>query len=307
MIGAFETPILFVVFNRPEKTSKVFEILRQLRPAKLYIAADGPREGNLDDIEKCANVKKIVSEVSWDCKVHTLFRPANLGCKMAVSGAISWFFDNVTEGIILEDDTVPRLSFFEFCSERLAAYRNNEAVMHISGHNLLGKWKENKQRGHFSYFGTIWGWATWRRCWKNYDETISAWSDLQVRERVLQFFPKEHRKDREILYDKLYKGEIDTWDYQWTFARLIRNGVCLIPSVNLVTNIGFDAAGTHHETVPKWFKGETYNLPENGEYPRDTKVDKDFDKAYLHAVSGIETSRQPKGLYGQLRSWFSQK
>ena len=132
-----KSPVLFLVFNRPDTTRRVLEAIRQAQPSQLFIAADGPREGKSGEAEKCADVRRIVNEgIDWDCEVKTLFRDKNLGCKVAVSRAIDWFFEHVEEGIILEDDCLPHPTFFRFCEELLNKYRDDERIGQISGDNF---------------------------------------------------------------------------------------------------------------------------------------------------------------------------
>lgn len=285
-INNFNTPILFLVFNRPDTTRKVFEVIRQVKPRYLYIAADGPRPGNQNDEENCKAVKQLFKNIDWDCELHTLYRDQNLGCRNAVSSAITWFFDNVEEGIVLEDDILPDLSFFPYCQQLLEYYRHDERVMHIAGFNVCGKWKEKKQSYHGSYFGGIWGWASWRRAWQRYDVDIKQWEDQQLQENVLKtYFPPELREQRKALYNDLYQGKINTWDYQWTLARLINGGLCVIPSVNLTENIGFGEGSTHTATAPDWAKQKSYKIT----LPLNTKTvlkqDKDYDKVHLNLSS----------------------
>ena len=110
-----KTAILFLVFNRPDTTTKVFQMIRQAKPPRLYIAADGPRKNKEGEEEKIAKVRAIVNNIDWPCEVKTLFRDKNLGCKKAISEAITWFFKNEDQGIILEDDCLPHLDFFSYC------------------------------------------------------------------------------------------------------------------------------------------------------------------------------------------------
>ena len=155
----FSIPILFLVFNRPETTALVFQEIRKVRPQQLFVAADGPRPDRTGEAEKCAEVKKIVAAVDWPCEVKTLFRDNNLGCRVAVSSAINWFFENVEEGIILEDDCLPHPDFFRFCNELLDYYRNDERIMHIGGNNFQFVNKYGKSSYYFSHYAHIWGWA----------------------------------------------------------------------------------------------------------------------------------------------------
>jgi threonyl-tRNA synthetase len=183
----FNTPILFLVFKRPDTTERVFEQIRSIRPAFLYLAADGPRNDKSGEKETCKKVREIVlSNIDWECEVNTLFRDENLGCGKAVSQAITWFFEHEEEGIILEDDCLPDASFFQYCAELLKKYRTEEKVMTISGSNLLGyPWKVNGQ----SYFwgqGGIWGWATWKRAWSLYDFKMQRWEEDKIKRQIQQ-------------------------------------------------------------------------------------------------------------------------
>ena len=169
-----DTPLLFIIFNRPDVTLRVFNELKKQKPKYLFIAADGPRAGFEDDIDKCKRVREVVlNEIDWDCEVKTLFRDLNLGCGHAVSGAIDWFFENVEKGIILEDDCLPNKSFFYFCENLLESYKENDEVFAISGANFQDK-KIGKASYFFSKYLYVWGWATWRRAWENYDFDLSG-------------------------------------------------------------------------------------------------------------------------------------
>ncbi|MEM4605436.1 MAG: hypothetical protein QW103_00140 [Candidatus Pacearchaeota archaeon] len=239
------TPVLFLIFNRIETTKKVFAEIRKARPTKLYIAADGPR--NEEEKKKTDAVRKYVLEnIDWPCKVKTLLRDKNLGCKYAVSSAITWFFENEERGIILEDDCLPSQSFFRFCQELLERYKDDERVMQISGTNIerISKIKED-------YFFTpcfnAWGWATWRRAWKNYDVEMKEWKKIRFSKNFLEIVKDYSFLDKIKswrLYQLTYAKKIDTWDYQWIFCCLINNALCIIPKKNLITNIGFKK-GTH--------------------------------------------------------------
>jgi hypothetical protein len=220
MSDPFNTPILLIIFNRPDTTRIVFDVIRQRRPRQLFIAADAPREGRSEEKIKCDETRKIVSEVDWDCDVHTLFRDKNLGCGMGVSTAITWFFEHVEEGIILEDDCVPDPTFFQFCEELLAYYRDNPRIMHISGDNFLHGKKRGKSSYYFSQYTYMWGWATWKRAWHFFDFNI---------------LPFELRGNR--------------WGLQWLLSVEKQDGLAVAPNVNLVTNIGSGRVDATHTIV----------------------------------------------------------
>ena len=169
----FDTPILFIVFNRPYETSYVFETIKKIKPKKLYVAADGPRHNFIDDLSKVNQVREIATKISWECELKTLFNDKNLGCKAGVSRGISWFFDHEKSGIILEDDCVPHQYFFLFCQNILKYYSNDDRVFSITGNNFQNDIKRGASSYYFSKILHCWGWATWRRSWKFYDGKIN--------------------------------------------------------------------------------------------------------------------------------------
>ena len=160
-------PVLFIVFNRPETTAQVFAAIRTARPERLYIAADGPRAGREGEAERVAETRAIATAVDWPCQVETLVRPENLGCKRAVSSAISWFFENEPEGIVLEDDTVPLASFFTYADEMLERYRHDDRVMMVNGSNLVSHVYKSPYSYFFSAYPRVWGWVSTASCSTN--------------------------------------------------------------------------------------------------------------------------------------------
>jgi len=245
MLKQFTTPILFLIFNRPDTTKKVFEEIRRLQPKTLYVAADGPRLSIAGEKQDCLATREIINEVDWDCKVLTLFRAENLGCRVAVSSAIDWFFEHVEEGIILEDDCLPDQSFFWFCQDLLAYYRHENRVMHISGSNYQFGRKIGDASYYFSRLAHIWGWATWRRAWQLYDVNMKSFPKFLEEDRIKKIFEEPIVQRNWIKnLSKIYKGA-NTWDYQWAYANLINNSYCIIPNENLISNIGFGKKSTH--------------------------------------------------------------
>ncbi len=243
------TPVLFLIFNRPDLTEKVFSVIRQAQPKQLFIAADGPREDKIGEIALCAETRKtVMNRIDWDCEVHTLFREKNIGCKIAVSAAITWFFENVEEGIILEDDCLPDISFFQFCEELLIKYRNNENIMHIGGDYFLNY--KIRESYYITKYTHIWGWATWRRAWKFYDVEMTKWEQIDKKK-----FLRKHCTSRDEIefwyatFCNVHNNEFNTWDHQWTFTCWLNNSLSIAPSVNLVSNIGFSEAATHTKSL----------------------------------------------------------
>lgn len=243
-----DTPILFLIFNRPDTTVQVLQEIRKAAPSRLYIACDGARKHKEREKEKVQETRDLVlKNIDWECEVKTLFRDNNLGCKEAVSNAITWFFENEEMGIILEDDCLPSQSFFPFCKELLIKYKDDSRIWLIGGTNFLSKFHlENSPKYYFSKYDRSWGWASWRRAWKNYDKKLSLWPEIKnanVLKNIL--YSDKEAKMYNHIFEQTYQGKIDTWDYQWLFTVLINNGLSIIPETNLISNIGFGGEATH--------------------------------------------------------------
>lgn len=231
--------ILFLVFNRPDTTKVVFEAIRKHKPAKLYIAADGPRKNKDGESVLCDTVRKIVSNVDWPCEVRTLFRAENLGCKMAVSSAIDWFFEHEEQGIILEDDCLPNESFYSFCDELLDYYKTDERIFHISGNNFQDGIVRGDGSYYFSKYNHIWGWATWRRVWNTYDVNMNQLDKAINLQALKSTLSASELKFWLHCFKEIQDGKKDTWDYQTLLNQWLHNGLTIVPNYNLVTNIGF--------------------------------------------------------------------
>lgn len=247
MTDQLQTPVAFLIFNRPEHTRKVFTEIRRTRPTRLLIVADGPRPNRPGEAALCTATRAVVAEVDWPCEVLTNFSEYNLGCRNRISSGIDWVFDTVEEAIILEDDCLPHPDFFPFCAELLAHYRNDDRVMHIGGDNFQHGQCYGEASYYFSRYPHIWGWATWRRAWHYYDVGMTHWPTTHA--RVLASF--EHHNERRFwkyLWCQVTERNVDTWDYQWMFACTERGGLAIIPKVNLVTNVGFGSGATHTTT-----------------------------------------------------------
>ncbi len=241
---SLQTPVVLIIFNRPSLTKLIFEAIAREKPNTLIVIADGPR--NNEELESCQNAREVTEEVNWECEVFRNYSDINLGCRKRVSSGLTWAFSLVEEAIILEDDCLPNNCFFTFCDRLLDYYRHDARVMMISGSNLLENYKIDLQSYLFSYYGSVWGWATWRRAWRKYDENIRLWEDPQVKASLRNIFPNpQNFRERAEKFDAVYAGKIDTWDYQWTFSRLINCGLAITPKANLISNIGFGENATH--------------------------------------------------------------
>jgi hypothetical protein len=282
------TPVLLIAFNRPDVTEKVFNAIRSNKPTRLFIAVDGPRATKPDDTKHCARVHEIVSRVDWDCDAKFLFRNEILGCKLGVSLAIDWFFENVEEGIILEDDCLPAPSFFTFCTELLQKYRNDNRVMTISGRNPLGH-TDILNSYLFSRTFKEWGWASWRRAWQQRDIDKDYFDAATAEDLFGRVYddPVMGRYLYETNKSVHYAGH-DTWDYQWQFNIISQNGLVVVPSYNLIENIGLNS-GTHfnlqNSNINRDVFGiNTYALQFPLKHPQFVFPDLKYDKACFYAL-----------------------
>lgn len=237
------TAVLFLVFNRLDTTKQVFEAIRKAKPPRLYIAADGARKTRECEAETVEAIREfILSSIDWECEVKTLFREENLGCKYAVSGAIDWFFANEEMGIILEDDCLPSQSFFWFCEELLEKYQDEKKVFMITGTSYLFNEIESEDDYFFSKYMSIWGWATWKSRWDQYDVNMCGFPEIKQKGIINSYFDWDENVKKIFLsyYEMAYNKKIDTWDFQWIYKCAENNALCLTPYLNLVSNIGIE-------------------------------------------------------------------
>ena len=320
----YSTPILYIVFNRPEETAKSFEVFRKLKPSKLYIAADGARHGRQDDVENTKKVKAIVSQIDWDCDIKTLFHPTNLGCRVAVQTALDWFFENETEGIIIEDDIIPNDGFFEFCETMLERYRDDDRILTINGCSL-GYQNDKQPYGKTRYFN-MWGWATWRssvvkvkETWANYNPHIPLQADPIMKKnlRLPILFDGNALWSRywEALFIKVYEDKINTWDYQWCYTVLKTDTFCIRPSQNYIINIGSGELATHHNFDEAPIFNFVYTAPHYIDKKIDTvKIDFKYEIFHVGAIVNSQYFRTLtksyiklylKNILGKLKSKIS--
>lgn len=241
-----KTPVAFIIFNRPDTTKRVFAEIAKARLPKLLVIADGPRTDHPDDAEKCAAARAIIDGVDWDCDVLKNYSDVNLGCKRRVSSGLDWVFDIVEEAMILEDDCLPHPTFFRFCEEMLEKYRNDERIAMISGDNFQFGRKRTEYSYYFSRYAHVWGWASWRRAWVNYDVDMKLWPEIRDDGWLWDLLgDKKNVGYWRKIFENVYQGKIDTWDYQLTFSCWIQNALTVLPNVNLVSNIGFGSEALH--------------------------------------------------------------
>lgn len=241
-----KTPVAFLIFNRPDTTTQVFKEIAQAQPPKLLVVADGPRPDRPDEAKKCAAARAIIEQVNWPCEVLTNYADTNMGCKRRVSSGLDWVFDTVEEAIILEDDCVPHPTFFRFCEELLVRYRDDERIMHISGHNVQFGRKRTPYSYYYSRYNHCWGWASWRRAWQYYDVTMKHWPEVHKEGWLYDILGSRSAVAYWTrIFQMVYEGKIDSWAYRWTFACWLQSGLSILSNCNLISNIGFGAFATH--------------------------------------------------------------
>lgn len=287
-----KSPILFLSFNRIDTTKQVFEQIKKVKPSKIYLASDGARDKvdkyGIAESKKVDDVRKYLLEsISWDCDVKTRFLTQNNGCKMAVSSAIEWFFQNEEQGIILEDDCLPNESFFRFCDDMLDKYKNDEKIFMVSGWSALDfdkKVKESlKDDYYFSKYNHIWGWASWARVWKKYERENSNFIEDF---KKVEFDTKREKYEFKKVLSSYFRGEIDTWDYPFTFSIWKNNGLCIYPKNNMIKNIGFNRDdATHTSGESKFQDMNTYEIHFPLKHPNKIERNKQIDMANYKIIS----------------------
>jgi hypothetical protein len=248
-----ETPVALLIFKRPDTTQLVFEAIRQVQPQRLLIVSNYPAPGDPEALERCLQARAICDRIDWPCTVSRTYADSYLSCKTRIASGLDWVFQQVDRAIILEDDCVPHPSFFYYCQDLLAYYRHDQRVMAITGDNFSVPQRDTRYSYYFSRYTHFWGWATWQRAWQHYDVTLSQLPEMDAQGWLAGLLPNPKalawwRKTLQSVYD----GQKDTWDYPWLLSCWRQNGLCIVPKVNLVTNLGFRADATHNRDELDW-------------------------------------------------------
>jgi hypothetical protein len=299
----FDTPVLFMMFNRPECTQEVFNVIRRIQPSKLFVAADGPRPNMEGEKELCEKAKLIITNgVNWDCDLHLLFRDENLGCGKAIKGSLDWFFSFVDEGIILEDDTLPDVSFFSYCEKMLNLYRNEKKVWSISGFNFGADTMFQNENFLFARFMNMWGWATWKRSYDKVDYSLEKWRSANNKKLYTSILVQDNLMDTDVkwfeywtnIFRLIANNQLDTWDYQWIYSQLLNYQVTIYPAVNMIENIGFKSNATHttnHKHPLALIQKNTFNESFD---VKSLKVDYNFQDKYIKRIwCDLDSNTEP--------------
>lgn len=238
-------PVVFIIFNRPDLTQRVFDEISQARPKKLFIIADGPREGRADDVDKCRATRAVVDQLSWDCEVFRNYSEENLGCRKRISSGLDWVFSLTERAIIVEDDCLPDQTFFQYCTELLEVYKDDQRIGSINGSNMTHGRVTVEDSYYFSRYPFIWGWATWRRVWDNYDVTISNWPSLRETDWLNTVAYPEEFAHWINAFNQIHDKGLNAWGYQFVFLMWLQRQVSIQPGTNLISNLGFRSDATH--------------------------------------------------------------
>jgi hypothetical protein len=255
-MNELKTPIAMLVFRRPDVTRRVFEAVAAAKPKRLFLIADGPRPNRPDEALLCEQVRKIVTAVDWPCQVETNFSEQNMGLRQRVVSGLNWVFSEVEDAIILEDDCLPSPSFFQFAEEMLDRYRNHPQISFVSGYNLLPAKFSLPYSYYFTLSGIIWGWATWRRAWQEFDGEMKDWPEIKRAGLLNNVFPTtKMAKYWTGIFDSMYDlTGPNSWAYRWFYTCWTRNWLSVLPAHNLIQNIGFGPEATHTSRAPIGFQ-----------------------------------------------------
>lgn len=289
-----DTAVALIFFNRPSTLQQVFDVIKQVKPSKLFLIQDGPR--NEQDIAKIQECRKIVSKIDWECKIVTDYAEENLGCGVRPQSGITNALKQVDKLIILEDDCVPEISFFQFCEELLYKYENDERISYISGLNHFEEWDFGGDSYGFTKTGAIWGWATWRRAWEKYDYAVSEINNPYIR-KELKLNVKDGKRRISIWQQtnrRVARGEkISYWDWQWGFVKYSQSQYVIVPKYNLICNIGTGLESTHAQKAKsKHKKYKDYNhMPTKAielplVHPKHMLCAKDYDERVMKSNRG---------------------
>lgn len=285
-----KSPVLFMVFNRPDKTQKVWDQIAEAKPTKLYVSADGPRDMINGDKIKCQIVRDIVCQVDWDCDVKYLFHDRNLGCSLAGKTAFDWVFSQEETMIELEDDTIPSLSFFKYMDQVLEKYKDNEDIGYVTGQNFMGI-QSGTASYFFSHYGGSSGWGTWKRVYEQWDyklENLYKAYNKSFRRNFDSFFEYKYWLRN---FENYFENGGNTYDLQSVFLIFEKDLKNIVPNINLVTNIGFDLEGSNFNGGEDLFANkERFEFKEiihPDVVKRDAKVDKKIFEYHFLSRSRI--------------------
>ena len=283
-----EIPVLIIVFNRPKLTKRLLKSLELLKPSKIYVAADGPREGNLSDLDLCKYTQDLLNtEISWECKIEKKISSSNIGVKNNCKGGIDWFFSFEEMGIMLEDDCEVNESFFKYCEELLIKYKDDNKIKVISGNFYFTNILKNSY--YFSRCPGTHGWATWKRVWLEVDMDMKNFSYYRDFFWLIFFFKfnivKAHYFYKKFSYT--YEGKISSWDYQFLYAIYKNNGLIIRPFTSLSKHIGWGENATHSKGSDQHPEVQIEEMTFPMQHPINFNINSKFDDLEMENIRRV--------------------
>ena len=275
-----EKPVVVIIYNRPEKVSILMAQLARAKPKRVFLIADGPKKNSLS--VKIAVVAALIvfrENLYQSCEMLDNIAPVNLGCGNRISTGLDWVFSQVDEAIILEDDCIPSDAFFRFSSEMLDAFKDSPEIGIISGSNFLPLGSDPDHDFFVSNYAHIWGWATWKRTWNHYSFRIQNWpngkSEIFSRAGIKT---RRARRYWDLAFDSVKSGAVDTWDYQLVYMLWLQSLKAIVPTKNLVSNIGFGRSATNTLFYRKLSGRQTSGFQWPLKWPNSLNVDSEKDE-----------------------------
>lgn len=271
-------------YSRADNLRRILTQVATYRPQRLYLISDGPRKDRPQDAEPCKLARRVAEEsITWSCEVRKNYSPENLGPKERIVSGINWVFQQEKSAIFLEDDTIPDPTFFPFCETLLNHYREDQRIMLIGGSNPLAGRVSCPESYLFSRYFQIWGFATWKRTWDKYDVNMTQWPKLRNENAINAFYPQPAMlKWMSRMFDSTFDGHTVTWDVQLFFACLFNNGLTIVPSHNLISNIGYEGFHASSSTDCRNMGLPVASIDwQNLKHPRYTSPSFEYDDLFI--------------------------
>jgi hypothetical protein len=271
--------------------------LSTLKPVNLWVIADGACKNRTAEIDLVAETRSLINGIDWDCDIHRNYSETNLGLRRRIVSGLNWVFKHVDQAIILEDDCVPEHSFYYFCAELLERYSDDQRIMAISGDNFQDGQIRTPYSYYFSRYPHCWGWATWGRAWRYYDDDMKIWPEILRYGWLNDILDRDRRalKYWQTIFQKVFDDEINSWAYRWTLACWVESGLTILPNTNLVSNIGFNSTATNTFQRKKNQKTSSNSLKFPLLHPpyviRDNEAD-DYTQKYHFGTSFGKSSKR---------------
>jgi hypothetical protein len=274
-----QTPVVLIVFRRPGVTKRNLDVLREVRPERLFVVADGPRPGLPDEARQCEEVRALVDTIDWPCQVERKYADANLGLEANVELGLDWVFSKVDRAIVLEDDCIPDPTFFRFAEELLTRYEDEKRVWQIGGDIHAVPPEMFGDRSYdFTTWASVWGWATWADRWHDHraefnrdhagaEERVNALPRTAdaVRTRPAPPHPDALVSEGAVRHFTFVSTERDGdhygWDHHWWVTIMSRQGLSIMPCVNLVEHDGYGEGATHTRAAKTPYPAEQMRFP----------------------------------------------